>query len=35
MSAGCAVWVGRYDKQDVSVRRQSTGRIAKELSHEY
>ena len=36
MSAGCAVWVGRYDHKSVSMRQspKAVG-LTKELSHEY
>ena len=36
MSAGCAVWVGRYDQKSVSMRQSpKVVGLTKELSHEY
>ena len=36
MSAGCAVWVGRYDQKSVSMRQPpKVVGLTKELSHEY
>jgi len=36
MSAGCAVWVGRYDQKSAPMRQSpKVVGLTKELSHEY